>query len=250
VTSKPADHYSYTFYADPSTAEQFDARRFGGPIGELVAAGQARVLLEMAGDVHGRSVLDVGTGTGRAALLLARAGAAAVTGVDASEQMLAIARQRAAAGRFDVRFDIGDAHRLEFGDRSIDLVVSLRMLMHTPDWRQCVSELCRVARGTSRTVCSPTVPSGRRCAPTDSTSSRSTVSSCCRLRCTRRSVRLVSPKAPKPGWTESGCAVSSGRRLPSSRSGARPSDRRDRFHRRPPGPHACWPRQRGTRARS
>ena len=31
------DHYSYTVYADPATARTFDERRFGGPIGELVA---------------------------------------------------------------------------------------------------------------------------------------------------------------------------------------------------------------------
>jgi 2-polyprenyl-3-methyl-5-hydroxy-6-metoxy-1,4-benzoquinol methylase len=144
VTSKPADHYSYTLYADPATAEQFDARRFGGPIGELVAETQARVLLELAGDVRGRPVLDVGTGTGRAALLLAKAGAIA-TGVDASEQMLSVARQRAAAAHLAVEFGPGDAHALPFLNRSYDVAVSLRVLMHTPDWRRCVAELCRVA---------------------------------------------------------------------------------------------------------
>ena len=35
------DHYSYTYYADAANAQSFDARRFGGPIGDLVAAGQA-----------------------------------------------------------------------------------------------------------------------------------------------------------------------------------------------------------------
>ena len=146
MTPQPAgrDHYSYTVYADPATAESFDARRFGGPIGELVAASQARVLLGMAGDVHGQRVLDVGTGTGRAALLLAKAGAE-VTGVDASEQMLAIARERTAAAHLDVRFQAGDAHALDFPDASFDAAVSLRVLMHTPNWRQCVRELCRVA---------------------------------------------------------------------------------------------------------
>jgi SAM-dependent methyltransferase len=144
VTSKPADHYSYGLYADPDTAEHFDARRFGGPIGELVAAAQARVLLEMAGDVRGRSALDVGAGTGRAALLLASAGAA-VTAVDASDQMLAVARQRAAAAGLAIHFTAGDAQALEFGDRSFDIVVSLRVLMHTIDWRQSVAELCRIA---------------------------------------------------------------------------------------------------------
>ena len=38
MKSAPApEHYSYAHYADPATAQTFDARRFGGPVGELVA---------------------------------------------------------------------------------------------------------------------------------------------------------------------------------------------------------------------
>jgi SAM-dependent methyltransferase len=139
------NHYSYRLYADPSTARHFYERRFGGPIGSLIADEQARVLAEFAGEVRDRFVLDVGTGTGRAAMLLARDGAQ-VTAVDASEEMLAVAREQAAAERLSIRFVPGDAHHLDFSDRSFDLVVSLRVLMHTPDWQQCVGELCRVAR--------------------------------------------------------------------------------------------------------
>jgi 2-polyprenyl-3-methyl-5-hydroxy-6-metoxy-1,4-benzoquinol methylase len=143
VSGRP-EHYSYTFYADPANAQSFDARRFSGPIGELVAKGQADVLADMLGPVQGRRILDVGTGTGRAALLLAAAGAE-VTGVDASAEMLAIARDRARQGGARVTFQTGDAHHLAFPDRSFDIAVSLRVLMHTPRWRQCVAELCRVA---------------------------------------------------------------------------------------------------------
>lgn len=148
MTPKPAarpEHYSYSVYADPATAETFDVRRFGGPIGEIVAASQARVLLDLAGTVQGSTVLDVGTGTGRAALLLAGKGAR-VSGVDASEEMLAVARQRAAGQHLDVAFAQGDVHALDFADESFDLVVCLRVLMHTPGWRRSVGELCRVAR--------------------------------------------------------------------------------------------------------
>jgi ubiquinone/menaquinone biosynthesis C-methylase UbiE len=141
-----SDHYSYTTYADPETARTFDARRFGGPIGELVAETQARVLLEFAGAGPDRNILDVGTGTGRAALLLARGGAQ-VTGVDASREMLAVAERRAADEGAAIRFVAGDAHALDFPDRSFDTAVSLRVLMHTPDWQRCLAELCRVARG-------------------------------------------------------------------------------------------------------
>ena len=63
--NRKADHYSYTMYADPAMARSFDECRFGGPIGELIAGTQARVIANMVGRVHGRSILDVGTGTGR-----------------------------------------------------------------------------------------------------------------------------------------------------------------------------------------
>jgi 2-polyprenyl-3-methyl-5-hydroxy-6-metoxy-1,4-benzoquinol methylase len=82
-TDPPKDHYSYAAYADPAMARTFDNRRFSGPIGELVAKSQARVLANMAGRIKDRAMLDVGTGTGRAAFILALGGAK-VTAVDAS----------------------------------------------------------------------------------------------------------------------------------------------------------------------
>jgi hypothetical protein len=60
--------------------------------------------------------------------------------------MLTVARGRAAAAHAEVRFDAGDAHALPFADRSFDAAVSLRVLMHTPGWRQALGELCRVSR--------------------------------------------------------------------------------------------------------
>lgn len=147
MSEPPVDksHYSYAAYADPAMAESFDSARFGGPIGELLAETQERVLVDFAGDLTGRSVLDVGTGTGRAALALARRGAT-VTGVDASREMLGVAEARAAAQQLLVNFAHGDAHALAFPDRSFDVCVSLRVLMHTPGWSTCLAELCRVAR--------------------------------------------------------------------------------------------------------
>lgn len=137
-------HYSYSFYADPANAQAFDRRRFSGPIGEMIAGTQARVLANFVGRINGRPILDVGAGTGRAALLLSRGGAH-VTAIDASEEMLAVARRRAAEEGAKIRFLVGDAHALDFADRSFDVAVSLRVLMHTPEWQTCVAELCRVA---------------------------------------------------------------------------------------------------------
>jgi ubiquinone/menaquinone biosynthesis C-methylase UbiE len=139
------DHYSYTVYADPAMAETFDRARFSGPIGEWLAETQAAILRDYAGTAGGGDVLDVGTGTGRAALVLAESGAR-VTAVDASSEMLRVAEARAVARGAGITFSVGDAHHLAFADRAFDTVVSLRVLMHTPDWRQCVAEACRVSR--------------------------------------------------------------------------------------------------------
>jgi len=139
-----AKHYSYQVYADPAMAERFDAMRFSGPIGTLIAGTQARQIAAFLAPIEGRRILDVGTGTGRAAIALAKAGAI-VTGVDASREMLAVAERRARDEQVTVTFAPGDAHQLAFPDRGFDAVVCLRVLMHTPDWRASLRELCRVA---------------------------------------------------------------------------------------------------------
>jgi ubiquinone/menaquinone biosynthesis C-methylase UbiE len=137
-------HYSYEVYADPAMAERFDAMRFSGPIGRLIAETQEAQIAAFLAPIEGRRILDVGTGTGRAAIALAKRGAV-VTGVDASAEMLEVAARRAEEAKVAVTFARGDAHRLEFPDRAFDAVVCLRVLMHTPDWRASLAELCRVA---------------------------------------------------------------------------------------------------------
>lgn len=147
-------HYSYTHYASKDVAAGFDQLRFSGPIGEYLLETQEALLMtafaplgtgQAGATLAGCTLLDVGTGTGRAAIGLARAGAT-VVGVDASSEMLDVARERATAAGVAVTFDVGDAHALPFPDAHFDGAVSLRVLMHTPDWSRCVGELCRVAR--------------------------------------------------------------------------------------------------------
>jgi SAM-dependent methyltransferase len=140
-----SDHYSYSAYASERMAETFEASRFGGPIGRMLAETQERVIAGFLQPLGGASVLDVGTGAGRAAIALARRGAT-VTAVDASAEMLGAAERRAREANVRIAFARGDAHQLEFPDRAFDHVVSLRVLMHTPAWRRALAELCRVAR--------------------------------------------------------------------------------------------------------
>ena len=152
MSTPDPSHYSYRHYADSNVAEGFDALRFGGGIGGLLLETQEAILLDALQPGPGRTIADVGTGTGRAALALARTGAD-VVGIDASSEMLEVAERRAGeeqasgkAGGGNLRFERGDAHALPLADRSVDAAVCLRVLMHTPDWRRCLAELCRISR--------------------------------------------------------------------------------------------------------
>jgi ubiquinone/menaquinone biosynthesis C-methylase UbiE len=68
-----------------------------------------------------------------------------VTGVDASTEMLHVAERRAGEAGVALTLVPGDAHALAFDDRAFDAAVCLRVLMHTPDWRRSLGELCRVS---------------------------------------------------------------------------------------------------------
>jgi ubiquinone/menaquinone biosynthesis C-methylase UbiE len=140
-----ADHYSYAHYASRDVAEGFDALRFSGPIGQHLQQVQEALLFEVLAPLEGCQVLDVGAGTGRASLALASKGAI-VHGLDASAEMLDVARARATRAGLTIAFDVADAHALPVADRAVDAVVCFRLLMHVIDWRKCVAELCRVSR--------------------------------------------------------------------------------------------------------
>src|SRR5258706_16100213 len=69
---------------------------------------------------RGERVLDLGCGTGNAALLAAEQGAL-VIGVDPAPRLLEVARTRAAANHgFEIEFLIGDAASLPIENASID----------------------------------------------------------------------------------------------------------------------------------
>jgi SAM-dependent methyltransferase len=77
-----------------------------------------------------RSILDLGTGTGRAAAALARRWPdAQVVGVDVAPAMIDEARRHLHPDLAErVRFEVADAARLPYGDASFDLVVLANMI--------------------------------------------------------------------------------------------------------------------------
>lgn len=97
------------------------------------------------------AVLDVGCGTGEIIARLAeRYPGASFTGIDLDEQHLARARARCTAYGSRVRFDVGDALSLPFGDATFDLVVCRHLLQAVPDASRVLAEIRRVLRPEGR----------------------------------------------------------------------------------------------------
>jgi ubiquinone/menaquinone biosynthesis C-methylase UbiE len=93
--------------------------------------------------------VDLGCGPGDLVLLLAEeAPQLRVDGVDLSEEMLAEATRRAKAAGLSsrVQFKKGDAARIPFPDRSLDLIVSTLSLHHWCDPVPVLDEIARVLK--------------------------------------------------------------------------------------------------------
>jgi 2-polyprenyl-6-hydroxyphenyl methylase/3-demethylubiquinone-9 3-methyltransferase len=88
-------------------------------------------------------LLDVGCGVGRYSEFWASRGYA-VTGLDCERDLIAQARGRAQSLGRPIRYEIGSAERLPFGDRSFDVVYANSLLEHVRDWRASLDEWIRV----------------------------------------------------------------------------------------------------------
>ncbi len=103
-----------------------------------------RSILESVFDSKMR-ILDVGTGTGFLALILAELGHE-VVGLDISEGMLKVAMRKARKRGLKVQFKLGDAENLPFKDESFDAIICRHLLWTLPNPKKALAEWVRVAK--------------------------------------------------------------------------------------------------------
>jgi len=124
-------------------------------------------LVSACGVDPGNRVLDVGCGTGNAALTARRAGAE-VTGVDVTRPMLELARDSTSlAGYDDVHWVAGDAEALPFPDDAFDVVLSSFGHVFSPAAVEAGREMVRVAEPGGRVAFTAWSPDGLVGALTD-----------------------------------------------------------------------------------
>ena len=107
----------------------------------------------------GERVLDLGSGTGNAALLAAAAGARVIA-VDPSQRLLNVAQTAAARRKVDLRCLVGDAASLPVPDSSVDCILSNFGLIFASEPGAAVSEVARVLTPQGRIVFTAWLPGG------------------------------------------------------------------------------------------
>jgi SAM-dependent methyltransferase len=106
-----------------------------------------RVILDDCGPWSGKTVLDVGCGSGEFASLVAAAGAR-VTGIDAAPELVEIAEYRVPDGVFRV----GDMAELPYADASFDAVTAVDSLRYAAEPLSALAEAARVVRPGGRVL--------------------------------------------------------------------------------------------------
>ena len=105
----------------------------------------APAFVAFAGVRDGERILDVGAGTGAlAAALEAATRTSEIAGIEPSAGFVEHAKKNAPSGR--VRFEVGDAQALPYGDASFDRTMTLLVINFIPDHGKALGEMRRVTR--------------------------------------------------------------------------------------------------------
>ena len=109
--------------------------------------------------LHGKTALDVGCGGGLLAEPLARLGAT-VTAIDASPEVIAVAREHAAAMLLEIDYRAGDVQELK---GTFDLITCMEVVEHVADPAKFVKALAkRLAPGGLLVMSTPNATSWSR----------------------------------------------------------------------------------------
>jgi 2-polyprenyl-3-methyl-5-hydroxy-6-metoxy-1,4-benzoquinol methylase len=98
----------------------------------------------LLGDIRGKTVLDLGCGSGESLVPLARRGAH-VIGIDISPELIRLARQRLSGYGLAATLRDGSAYATGLADESVDVVFSMALLHHL-DLPTARNEIQRVLR--------------------------------------------------------------------------------------------------------
>jgi len=110
--------------------------------------------VEMSNIKAGEHILDIGCGTGLLSLKFLEAAECTINGIDLSEDMLNIWKDKIDKLNLSnrVKIKLGDAANLEFEDSTFDIISSTVALHHVKDKQQTINKIYRLLKPKGRLV--------------------------------------------------------------------------------------------------
>jgi SAM-dependent methyltransferase len=125
------------------------AARDWAELQEQTATPLWEAMLEAAGVGSDTRFLDAGCGAGGASVLAAQHGSK-VSGIDASDAMIALARERVPGGDFR----LGDLEALPYEDDVFDAIIAANSVMYAEEPKTALAEIRRICASDGRVVVS------------------------------------------------------------------------------------------------
>jgi SAM-dependent methyltransferase len=104
----------------------------------------------LLGNVRGKTVLDLGCGSGENIVPLVERGAR-VIGIDISPELIALARQRLALSKLEATVQVGSAYETGLPDASVDIIFCVGLVHHL-DIQRVRKEMQRILAGEGKVV--------------------------------------------------------------------------------------------------
>jgi ubiquinone/menaquinone biosynthesis C-methylase UbiE len=140
---KSAGQWNHTTHDD--FFEYYAAQSGGRANIERLAAMRDLVLRALPRDRGPLDVADLGCGAGTQSFLWAEYGHHP-HGLDVSEKLIALGRERAARAGLQIDFRVGSVTHVPWADDSMDVCLAVELLEHVADWRRCLDEFTRILR--------------------------------------------------------------------------------------------------------
>jgi len=121
-------------------------------LGALTEEIERRLILDLAGPLQGRAVLDVGCGDGALTRAVSEAGAFPVVGCDVDSRMVVRAAALAAENAASISYAMARAEMLPFRPSSFDIITIITVLTFVPEPQTALREMARVLRPGGRIV--------------------------------------------------------------------------------------------------
>lgn len=135
------------FDKEASSYDEWYKTKFGS----LVDVVETDLAFKLFKPEKGMRVLDIGCGTGNFSIKLAEKGCK-VIGVDISQEMLKIAREKAKKKNLDIEFYNMDVYNLDFQDQTFDAVFSMAAFEFIKEPLKALDEIFRVTKDDSQVL--------------------------------------------------------------------------------------------------